>query len=218
MRLVSGMRSFRARLVALIAVTAGVTALSLTLLLLSGENRRLRNESQDTVRSQAEALAIHTAAALRFNDPAAAQETVDAMAPIQHLSAAAVFDRAGTPVARFQRPHENAPTLVPQRLGARTSGHWILFEEPIRQGRDVIGTVIVAYDLSWQRAALWTGIGTALLIAVGAAGIGLLIALPIQRALAEPVAELVRVAHSVTSRREFSFRARKRSDDELGLL
>lgn len=212
-------RTFRVKLALLVTLTAGVTALFLSFMLLSGQHRRMRIEALESVRTQAEALAIHTQAALRFVDPEAAQETVDALSPIQNLMSAAVFDAQGNAIAQFTRDLSKVPALQPGHVGPRIADNWLLFEQPVRQAHETIGTVILAYDISWQRRALWASIVSAFLAALGAVGVGLLIAWPLQHAVAAPVGELVRVAKSVASGGDFSLRARPRSSQgELGML
>ncbi|MDM7913987.1 MAG: CHASE sensor domain-containing protein, partial [Candidatus Eisenbacteria bacterium] len=87
--------SYRGRLVLLVFLTGTVTALLVSALLLSRNYVGDLADVRQSVRSDAEMLAIHCAAPLRFGDPAAAQETIDALEPIENLKAAVLYDAAG---------------------------------------------------------------------------------------------------------------------------
>ncbi|HWM90380.1 MAG TPA: ATP-binding protein [Thermoanaerobaculia bacterium] len=60
------------------------------------------------------------------------------------------------------------------------------------------------------------GIGGAVLLASSL--VALLISSKLQRLISEPILQLVQTAHAVSERKDFSVRAARHSDDELGLL
>jgi len=92
-----------------------------------------------------------------------------------------------------------------------------LFRPILRDGEN-IGTVYVVSDLN----ALYSRLDNYALIAIGvffASGlVAFLISSRLQRLISGPILNLVQTAHAVTSEKNYSVRATKQSDDELGVL
>ncbi len=211
--------SYRGRLVLLVFLTGTVTALLVSALLLSRNYVGDLADVRQSVRSDAEMLAIHCAAPLRFGDPAAAQETIDALEPIENLKAAVLYDAAGRVMARFDRADSRSLPALPAS-GPRDArrGSWMLLRQPVLHQGAVIGTLVLAYDTTWLTRELWTNVAWAFLMALVAVGVGVLVASPIRRRVTKPVDELVRVAKDVGSGGRFSARAEVFAEDELGSL
>jgi len=89
---------------------------------------------------------------------------------------------------------------------------------PIINAGDVIGVLWVHADKSALTERVATLIWDAMVAAVFAAGIGLLIALRMQRAVTRPIHSLTKVMNNVRTTGDFGNRATRISDDETGEL
>jgi len=218
-RIVISKRSLRARLISLIAITGTVTVLLASVLVLTRGHATERKRVRQTITSDGRMLAIHCAAPLRFQDPAAARETIEALRPVQHFGAAVIFDRTGREVARYMSPGSRpVPSLRPGPEGFEEENRWSILREAIVHQQDTLGTLVLAYDHSWMLRELASSLGWTALVALLAVGAGMLVAYPLQRAITGPVEDLVDVAGSVARGGSLSARARLFANDELGQL
>ena len=69
--------AFRSKLVLLVVITGAVTATLVTVMLLARSYMRALHSQVGFITGQAQAVAIHCVAPLRFDDPKAAEEVVD---------------------------------------------------------------------------------------------------------------------------------------------
>jgi PAS domain S-box-containing protein len=94
----------------------------------------------------------------------------------------------------------------------------IVVSHPIYLTSRRIGTLVLLYDLGelYQRMALY---GTVLLgILIGSALIALLLSSSLQGVIASPISRLAGTTEAVSRTRDYSLRAEKLSQDELGIL
>ena len=153
--------SWRLKPVAGVAIAAG--------LLLAGLSMALYNEhlaAQQRLREvtvQAGILAGSVAAALDFDDRAAAHEYVDALHANPDVEAAGAYDAAGRLVAGFAKPGAELPANA--RAGpAASAGRDLVVTAPVVQRSERLGTVYLrAVREPFARRALRFG-GIALLI------------------------------------------------------
>lgn len=208
------------RLLLLVAATGTVTAVLVSLFVLSRTYTRDRQNIVESVTSDAEVLAIHCEALLLFQDPVAARETLATLSPIEHIAVVALFDRQGMEIARYDRANvRGAPTLSYGEPGERFRGSWLIFRQPVRHGSETVGMLALAYDMSWATKEFVRNVALTLLVSLLAVGVGLLVALPLRRSISQPVQELVLASQRVARDGSFATtRARRFADDELGSL
>ncbi|MGH8269987.1 MAG: GAF domain-containing protein, partial [Steroidobacteraceae bacterium] len=138
----------------------------------------------------------------------------------RRIIGAAVYDASGSLFAHYPA---DAPASAfpahPQRDGLRFEAGMLLYYRPIRQGDNTrLGTL----SLSWDLASLHREIGIYALIAAGLTATAMLLAYLLGRSLREqisiPVQTLGRVALAVSEKRDYTVRAPKLGNDELGTL
>jgi C4-dicarboxylate-specific signal transduction histidine kinase len=162
----------------------------------------------------------NSAAALTFGDAASAEQTLRSLNTQTHIVAAVLYGKDGNVFARYQRPGPTARWIPPTR---QADGHRFVAEglELFRSFKVVgeqAGTVYIRCDLTvlksrMQRYALIVGV-----VLVVACAVAMLLSAKLQTAISEPIAHLAQVANSVSVENNYSLRARKRSNDELGRL
>ncbi len=204
----------------LISVLATAVALVLAAAgLVTYELGTFKKELVDDLASVAGIIGYNGAAALAFNDTASAAETLKALDAKPHIVAACIYDRSGHVFATY--PHaQPAADFPPPPAGATEhfgSDRIDLFRPIIIAGENT-GTIYLRADLKGIRARL----ERFALILCGVMLVAMLvaywIAAHLQRAISEPVAELVAVASRVAAEKDYALRAVKRGDDELGRL
>lgn len=208
----------RLKLTGIILLVSSLALFTAAVIIIGYQAGAARDRAASELRGLAELIAVNSQAALEFADPDAATENLRALSARQTITSAAVYAADGTLFASYRRT-ENAP--LPARAeppGTRIADGYLELSHPIGLWSKPVGTVYLRDDLSRldDLIARYTQIvgGTfgVLLLAT------LLLAAVLQRSISEPILNLARVAGAVTQRKDYSLRAERKGNDELGLL
>jgi len=166
---------------------------------------------------QAQMLGAISSAALIFNDPKAATEYLATLRARPTIVCAAIYRADGKAFAAYQRAHDPCALPVAQADGYDVIEDDLMLFKSIQHNRERVGTVFVRQNLGrTERALGYTGIVAAVLL--GALLLGLLVSTAMQRAITQPLLGIATVARGVTEGRDFSLRAVKAGNDEVGLM
>lgn len=162
----------------------------------------------------------NTASALVFGDAEAAARTLGSLQKNKHVIGATVYDREGREFSTYRRTGAEdlrAPPL--QRTNTHSmGGDGIKLFQPIEVGGETAGWIFIQNDLDQVIER-----HTELAVACGAAAIaGFLLSYWLVRrmqvAVSGPISNLSNAAKRVTTEKDYSIRAAKHGDDELGQL
>ncbi len=165
-------------------------------------------------------LGTNSTAPLEFKDPAAARDILTALAAKPHILTAVIYDRQGAPFAVYH-PGASEKNFTPPRVqndaSEFTSDRVRIFQTITFDGEKV-GTVFLEEDAVEYRELL-EGYLLFFGLIVAAVSLGAFaMAARLQRPISTPILELAWTAKMVTSSRDYSIRAGKRSEDEVGVL
>jgi signal transduction histidine kinase len=212
-------RSLRRKVLALVlAVTGAALAIS-ALGLVSYDLRAYERQWTGDLNTQAELLARTSAAALSFGDRDTATKDLAVLKVRPRVTGAAIYTREGELFATYRRP--GAPAIGfparPEADGYRVEGDELIIFRRVVEGNEAIGTIYLrAFYQPWERLRDYLGILAAVMIA--SFGIAALLSGWLQRAITQPILDVARVARQVSEQRDYSLRARKVTDDEIGEL
>ena len=159
-------------------------------------------------------------AGLAFADVPALELTLQSLEANPHILAAGVYDAAGALVASYRRAGLPAAFAFP--TAERTGQHFL--EERLDTFQDVtlkgerLGTFYIGSDLrafeerTWRYLAMTGGLLTACAL------MALLLAHRLQRIISGPIIALAATAELVAAQEDYSLRAAKQGDDEVGKL
>jgi signal transduction histidine kinase/ActR/RegA family two-component response regulator len=169
--------------------------------------------------TQADILGRSSVAALAFDDPVAARENLALLKVRPSIRAAAIYNDAGILFAAYGGEGHTAPDVPakPAFEGSRVQGNdIILFHKIVENGRER-GTVYLRarYELTNRLLDYLRILGAVSALSLLAA---LLISAFLQRGITQPILDVTDVAHGVMNSRDFSRRARKTTEDEIGYL
>jgi signal transduction histidine kinase/CheY-like chemotaxis protein len=211
--------SVRRKVIVLVLVTT-VSALALSALaLVIFDLRTYELQWTNDLNTQAEILARASAPALSFNDRQTATTDLTLMKVRPRVLAAALYTKDGDLFANYTRagfqPMPFPPK--PESDGYRIEGDQLVIFRRVIEGGEVIGTVhLRALYLPWERAREYLAIlGIVMLAGLAVAA---LLSGWLQKAVTVPILEVARVAREVRAQRDYSLRARKITDDEIGEL
>ena len=182
----------------------------------------LRSYLERDLSSLARIIADNSTAAVAFEDPKSAADMLATLKARTHLVSACIYRANGTVLARYYRALKTSPSPV---CPPPDPEHEILFTpRDLKVSRAIvlndrpIGTLVLLYDLDeiYQRILLYGA--TVLGVLIASSLIALLISSRLRAVIATPISQLARAATSVSQTRDYSIRAQKVSNDELGVL
>lgn len=178
-----------------------------------------RHELVENVSVLAEAIGNNCAAAIDFNDPKTAQETLAALHANDSILSACVYSRNGQVFAVYQRDG-SLPFVSPviRDTGQEFTGGELHLFRPIRQQGVAVGTIFVSSDLKSISSRLMQYIAIVGFVLLASLVIAFALSSQLQRLVSDPILRLARVARAVALDKNYSVRATKQSGDELGQL
>jgi signal transduction histidine kinase/methyl-accepting chemotaxis protein len=170
--------------------------------------------------SLADVIGTNSKAALAFRDPRAGEETLAALGADPRIVSAVILTKDGEAFATYHGRGAKAPLVspIPQE---ETGFSWVgrvTVSRPIVLDDERIGTIYIRADLQkvYARLRQYAMIAAGVLTAASIAAF--LLSSRLQRVISGPILHLVQTAEAVSSRRDYSVRAVKSTEDELGLL
>ena len=170
------------------------------------------------VQTQAELLGQTMTPALQFEDTETGQETLNLLRLRPKVAAAAVYNARGNLFATYTRsPEENYFPKLPGGEGVRVEGRSLIAYKRIIANGEILGTVYVRADYGlYDRVLGYLGIIS--VITVLALLVGGLVSLWLRTVITRPILSIADIARRVVSNRDYSQRAVKLTDDEVGNL
>lgn len=168
-----------------------------------------------------EIFAAQSTGALAFDNQSDATEILAALKAERHVAAAGVYDRQGKLFARYpQAAPEGDFPASPGKDGYRfVEGDLTGFTPIVQvQGSERFGTLYLRYNMgeSNERLRLYGGI--VVLVLILSLSVAYVLSRIVQRQISRPILALADTAKAVSGRRDYTQRARKYGEDEIGLL
>lgn len=164
-------------------------------------------------------IASNSSAALAFDSRTDAREILNALKGNTHIVAACLYDKNGklfvtypAGVALNQLPGK------PQADGYRFINSSLEGFEPVKQQSDRLGTLYIRSDLGQMYAQLSNLLLTAGLLFTGSLLVAYFLSVLLQRRITKPILLLENTARMVSGQHDYSLRATKTSQDELGSM
>jgi len=204
---------------ALTMLTTGIALVLAALVLVGFESYSFYHTRIDTLKAVAGIVGSNSSAAIVFNDPDSAKEILGSFSSKASITAASLYAADGTVLAVYVRDHANqfhAPAAAPEGYGY-VSGRIRMFHN-VRYNGETIGTLYLESDISelYDRLEQYGAVLCAVLLAALLAAS--IISARLQDAITRPIRDLAWTAKMISVDRNYSIRATKESDDELGHL
>src|SRR5712692_143761 len=213
-------QSIRRKLTWIVLLTTGVALLlaCATFLIYDLYNfKQGRLRDLDTV---ADILGANSTAALAFNDPKAAADVLSALAAKRHVVAACVYGWDGQVLATYTRS-DAAKNFVPPRVGpdgSRFSFDEIVLFRRIELDGERVGTIFLKAELVDLHERLYRFVVVFAVVLAASLLLAYFLASKLQRTISEPIRELAWTVKMVSALKDYSLRATKQTEDELGHL
>jgi signal transduction histidine kinase/ActR/RegA family two-component response regulator/HAMP domain-containing protein len=210
----------RRKLMIMLLVTSGAVLALTCAAFIVYQYATYRAAAKHTLGTLGAVIASNSTAAVAFDNAADETEVLEALHAEPRVTLAAVYDSAG---ALFAHYPANAPASAfpphPKHDGLRFDAGRLLEYRPLRQGGNTrLGTLYLRWDLS----ALRRQITLYALIAAGMTALAMLLAYllgrSLQQQISRPLQTLGRAARAVSEKQDYTVRAPKLGNDELGTL
>lgn len=167
----------------------------------------------------ADVIARNTQASLAFRDPDAARSTLGALQSAPNVAAACIYDKGGSRFAEYARdgrPHRFARS--PAADGHRFGRGMLALFRPVTLNGKRIGTIYLESSLNriYDRLRLLAAVGGAVL--AGAMLVAGAVSRRMQRVITNPLLALADTSRVIAERGDFTVRAVRMGNDEIGAL
>ena len=168
----------------------------------------------------AEIVGANTSAALDFQDSSSALETLSALQAEPGIIGACIYGKGGGAFAAYDRANDDITFTPPAIL---TEGHTfkhqrLILSRPVAYKGETIGAVYLESDMKALSSTLGRYAGIVGLVFLASLLLAFMLSSQLQRLVSDPILQLAQVARSVALDKNYSVRATKQSNDELGQL
>ncbi len=168
---------------------------------------------------QAEMTAKNCSASLLFDDPKSAEETLKSYVAEPSILNCCIYNAEKQHFASYFRDgYSKHLDTKPQSSGHVFNGNRLIIFAPIVLEEEQVGTVALVSDLEPLRTNFRSNSLIVLAIMVMASLAGYLLAARLQQIISKPILSLAGLSTHVYQKRDYSQRAEKMSNDEIGTL
>ena len=228
--------SIRRKIIGMLLLTNAVVLALVSAAFVVNEANRFRREMQTELSALAEIIGNNSSAAVAFSDRVAAGETVAALRAKPYIRLAFIMLQDNTVLASYQAPGGAKPQFLTEfggllriddKLLRATLEHSrsplairdaIYGVYPIMLDRQKIGTVVLQSDASEFTDRLARYFFLVAGVMLSALMLAYFLASRLQRFISAPITHLAQVIRAVSVDKNYSVRAKKQGNDELGTL
>lgn len=177
-----------------------------------------RQSHAETITSIAQVLAENATSSLAFKDPEDAEELLRSLRTEPTIRRAVIFDSGGKLFAHY--PHTVATNELPRFPGGdrvRYESGSLLVVMPIFEERRE-GTLWMESDLTPLYRSLSLFALIVVLVLISSFALAIIVSSWLQQKITTPILELAGVAREISDQRDYSVRAQRRTEDEIGVL
>jgi PAS domain S-box-containing protein len=212
--------SIRQKLQSIVLVTSALALLvASAVFTIYDRSTFLRAKTQD-LSASAKMVGSNITAALSFGDAESASEILAALQAKQNVTHAYIYRKDGTVFATYTRDatqNDFSPPPVQAQSTAISKNNLVLFQ-PITLNGESIGTIFIEADLTDLSQRLTRFLEIDFLVLLVSLAVAFLLSTRLQRVISGPIQELADTASLVSTEENYSIRARKRGNDEIGVL
>ena len=178
-----------------------------------------KSEATSQLSILGEVIATNSTAALAFDDADAADEVLSALKAEKHIVTAALYNKEGSLFSQFHRDNaDTALIAIPEKTGYYIKNSFLVGVQPVIQGEKQLGTLYIRSDMGamYERLSLYSSI--VIMVILVSFLLAYIISKRLQKRISQPILSLAETAKAVSDLHDYSVRATKPGNDELGTL
>jgi signal transduction histidine kinase/DNA-binding response OmpR family regulator len=213
-------RSIKDKLRLMMVLLSVASLLAAGIALFANHLLHIRRQTLNSVAAMASVVSKDVSVALAFQDVAAAEDTLSALRHQPDVIRACIFDMRGEIFATYFREGQSDFTCQfdPQDSEHLFTGHYIDTIRPLSLDGERYGTIAIRYSLQATLDQLMYHSLIFLAILMVAVFTALYFSRFLSRYITAPLLDLAITTQRVTHEGDYSLRAEKLSDDEIGVL
>jgi signal transduction histidine kinase len=209
----------RQKILRAILITSGAVLLLTCAVFFAYDIYTFRQTTHRQLSTLGQIIAANCTAALAFNSKEDAEDVLSALKADLHMRAACLYDTDGNVFATYPAGTTVADFPVkPEADGYTFSDTYLVGFQPVSQGGNRLGTLYIRSDTTAINDRLKLYAGIAIGIIALSFGLAYLLAKQLHHSISKPVLALSETAKAISDRQDYSVRATKLGDDELGKL
>jgi signal transduction histidine kinase/CheY-like chemotaxis protein/HAMP domain-containing protein len=212
--------SIKRKLTAIMMIATTVALLLVSSAFVAYELFTLRNSMKVDISTLGEITGDLNDANLSFGKPEGATNILNTLSKKQHITGAALYDKYGKLFASYvskKDPTETFPS-APEVEGTRFEKDRLLFFKKIYDSGEFDGTVCLKSDLKELNDRFVRYASITLLFTVFSLIVTFFLSAWLQRIISRPIFSLADTAMAVSANKNYSMRAIKHGNDEIGQL
>jgi two-component system, sensor histidine kinase and response regulator len=201
-------------------LTSGIALLLATGAFSVHELITFRADTANEVASMARVIGANCTAALTFQDKHAAEESLSGLRSDRRIHGATLYAQDGSVFARYLRDGAEQRLALP---GIRIPGLYfednsLLVYQYVTLNQETIGTISIRSDMQTVYSHIQRYAWIVLLVMAMSSLAALMLSSRLQVIISGPIRKLAETARTVSSENNFSLRAAKQNNDEVGHL
>lgn len=178
---------------------------------------------KETVKRNVSTLALviasNSSAALAFGSQKDGNETLDALRADKHIEAAGLYDKNGQLFAKYPISISDSNLPVrPEEPGHYFESSFLSVFIPVVQKNHRLGTLYIKSNLNAVYVQMRRNALIAVFLLAAALIIAYFLSRILQRSISQPIVGLEKTAKAISQQNDYSVRAVKTADDEIGSL
>ncbi len=211
--------SIQRKLMLVLMLTSGVVLVLASAGFLAYDYVTFREKMVSDLVGLGEMIQVNASTAMVFNDRDTGEKLMQALRARPRIVRAYLLNPEGQGFAQYARDGESpgSPPSVSGK-GHRFEGDRLLLFEPVTFNQNTVGTIYLESDTEEIRARVRDYATILAVLLPSLFVVGFILSSLAQRVVSRPIVDLDRVARTVSGRRDFSVRAKKYANDEIGVL
>jgi signal transduction histidine kinase/ActR/RegA family two-component response regulator len=210
--------SIKRKLTAIIMIATTVALLLVSGAFVAYEVFTFRQTMATDLSTLAEITGNRSTAALSFENKADALETLQALKFNKHITGGALYDKNGDLFAQYTNTAGESFGPRTEREGARFENNRLVIFKKISDAGGFAGMVCLKSDLKQLDERFVRYASIILLFTVASLLVTLFLSSRLQRIISRPIFQLAETAKAVSFEKNYSMRATKHGNDEMGQL
>jgi PAS domain S-box-containing protein len=209
----------RRKLIAAILLTSTSVLLLTCASFVAYDIYTFRHSTVNQLTTLGEIIAGNSTASLAFNRPDDAAEILAALKAESHIVAGGLYDGKNRLFSQYitTMAFDSLP-VHPEQDGHYFSGGYILIFQPVTLGTKRLGSLYLVSDMGAMRERFQRYLIIAGLVVLVSLMLALALSRRFERTVSRPILALALAAHNISKEKDYSVRAVKMSEDELGDL
>jgi signal transduction histidine kinase/HAMP domain-containing protein len=210
----------RQKLMTIMLLVSGAVLLLTCGVFFVSEFLTFRKATVQQLSTVGEIIAENSSAALAFENQNDATEILSALKAERHVVAAVLYDKEGKIFAKYpaDMPDDALPA-TPEKAGYHFERLSLIGFQPVAQGDRHLGALYLKLDTgAIMRGWLQVFFSLGVVVVVFSLVVAYLLSRNLQQEISQPILALAETAKAISDRRDYSVRATKLGEDELGLL